>query len=440
MEALKPTNIVTEVGYVQRPDVSDEIDLGQLLRGLSKQWKVFAIAIVAGALLTVAYLYLSPPTYRIESVLRVPTLNELGDITGQNLIDIKPNSAFQRVVNQIVSPDLQIKALKGSQLFKISGDENVQTIEQKLSGIRNQISVTRIRHDYYELGKDEKPPIEELTVSIGSANPEAAVDFLQRLIAMSADSAMAQFNADVRTVKESRVLQVKGQLSALTNAVENNRMAEISRLEAANQVLIAEFQQQVDLLVSKAKKDRLNQIIRLQEAITTAKTLNIVDPVTWDGLRPSRDTSQITNELAGTDDKLPLYFQGTRILDAELARLEGRKDDRPFLGELSKLEKQISELENDPKIAALKARQDDTIYIEKYNQLQTELADLLSQTARFSGAQMAVVTQDAFVPGQSTRNSVHYLVVGILLSFFIGLIVALALLSMKQDNSEQIPK
>lgn len=440
MEVLKPTNIVTEVGYVQRPDVSDEIDLGQLLRGLAKEWKVICGAILAGAILTVAYLYLSSPTYRIESVLRVPTLNELGAITDQNLIDIKPNSAFQRVVNQIVSPDLQIKALKGSQLFGVSGDEKEQTIEQKLSRIRNEISVTRIRHDYYELGKDEKPPIKELTVSIGSANPEAAVDFLQRLIAMSADSAMAQFNADVRTVKESRVLQVKGQLSALTSAVENNRMAEISRLEAANQVLIAEFQQQVDLLVSKAKKDRLNQIIRLQEAITTAKTLDIVDPVTWDDLRPSRDTSQITNELAGTDDKLPLYFQGTRILNAELGRLEGRKDDRPFLGALSKLEKQISELENDPKIAALKTRQDDSIYIEKYNQLQTELADLLSQPVQFSGAQMAVVTQGAFVPGQSTRNSVLYLAVGILLSFFIGLIVALALLSMKPNHSEQIPQ
>jgi LPS O-antigen subunit length determinant protein (WzzB/FepE family) len=364
----------------------------------------------------------------------------LGDIADQNLVDVKPSTAFLRVVNQIVSPDLQINAFRESQLFEVLGDENEATLEQKFSGVRNQLSVTRIRHDYYELGKDEKSPMQELTVSIESDEPEGAVDFLQRLVAMSADSAIDLFTSDVRTVKENRVQEVKGQLNILASAVENNRLAEIRRLEAANQESIVKLQQQVDLQVSKAKKDRLNQIIRLQEAITTANALNLVDPVTWDDLRPSRDTSQITNELAGTDDRLPLYFQGTRILNAELARLESRKDDKPFIGELSKLEKQISELENDPKIAALKARQDDSIYIEKYNQLQTELADLLSQPIEFSGAQMAVVTQGAFVPGQSTRNPVLYLAVGILLSFFIGLIVALALLSMKPDHSEQIPQ
>jgi len=353
---------------------------------------------------------------------------------------MNPNSAFQRVVDQIVSPDLQIKALKGSQLFGISGDEKEQTIEQKLSGIRNQLSVSRIRHDYYELGKDEKTPIKELIVSIESAKPEAAVDFLQRLVAMSADSAMDLFTSDVRTIKENRIQQVKDQLNAQARAVENNRLAEIGRLEAKNQELISGLRQQIDLLVSKAKKDRLNKISRLQEATTIASALNLIDPVFWDDLRPSRETSPITNELVGTNDRLPLYFQGTRILDAELTRLESRKDDRPFIGVLSNLEKQIIELENDPKIAALKARQDDGIYIEKYNQLQTELADLLSQAVQFSGARMAVVTQDAFVPGQSSRNSVRYLAVGILLSFFIGLIVALALISMKQDHSEQIPQ
>jgi len=440
MEALRPTNIVTEVGYVQRPDVSDEIDLGQLLRGLSKQWKVLAIAIVAGALLTLGYLFLSPPTYRIESVLRVPTINELGNIADQSLIDVKPSFAFQRVVNQIVSPDLQIKAFRESQLLKVLGVENEPTLEQKFLGIRNQLSVTRIKHDYYELGKNEKSPIKELTVSIESSSPEGAVDFLQRLVAMSADSAMDLFGSDVRSVKENRIRKVKGQLNALASALEINRLAEIRRLEAANQALVVKLRQQFDLLISKAKKDRLNQIVRLHEAITTANTLNIVDPVFWDDFRPDRATSQITNDLAGTDDRLPLYFQGTRILNAELARLENRKDDKPFISELPNLEKQIFELENDPKIAALKARQDDSIYIEKYNQLQTELADLLSQPVEFSGAQMAVVTQGAFVPGQSTRNPVLYLAVGVLLSFFLGLIVALARLSMQQNHIDKMPE
>lgn len=438
MEALRPTNIVTEVAYVQHPDSSDEIDLGQLLRGLAKEWKVIAIAIVAGVLLTLAYLYISPPTYRVESVLRVPTINELGDVADQRLIDIKPDAAFQRVISQIVSPDLQIKALRESRLLNDLSDGNEQALKQQFSGIRNQISLSRIRHEYYELGKDEKTPINELVLAIESHNPEAAVDFLQRLVAMSADSAIDLFTSDVSAVKENRLQHVKGQLKTLASAVESNRMAEIRRLEAMNQEQIANFQQQVDLLVGKAKKDRLNRIIRLQEAISTAEMLNLVDPVTWDDLRPGHDASQITNELAGTDASLPLYFQGTRILNAELARLESRKNDRPFIGELSKLEKQISELENDPKIAALKARQDDTIYVEKYNQLQTELADLSSQPAQFTGAQMAVVSQGAFVPGHSTRNSVNYLVVAIILSLFGGLLIVLVRLSMQQNNIEQI--
>lgn len=438
MEALRPTNIVTEVAYVQRPDLSDEIDLGQLLRGLSKEWSIIAIAIMAGALLTLAHLFLSPPTYRVESELRVPTINELGDIADQNLIDIKPDTALQRVINQIVSPDVQIRALLESRLLDNAYDGNEQLLKQQIADIRNRISLTRIRHEHYELGKDEKTPINELVVSIESSNPEAAVDFLQRLVIMSADSSMDLFTSDVRTVKENRVRQVKGQLNALASAVENNRLAEILRLEAANKEFIAQHQQQIDLLIRKAKKDRLNEIVRLREANMTANTLNLTDPVSWDDLRPNRDASQITNELAGTDERLPLYFQGTRILNAELARLESRKDDRPFISELPELEKQISELENDTKIAALKARQDDSIYIKKYNLLQTELADLLSQPVQFSGAQMAVVTQAPFVPGQSTRNSAYILAAGILLSIFVGLIVALVRLSMRQNHIEQV--
>ena len=209
------------------------------------------------------------------------------------------------------------------------------------------------------------------------------------------------------------------------------------RLREANQEMIFGLQQQIDLKISKAKKDRENRIVQLSEALKTATQLGIKEPVTWDDLRPLRKSTQITNELGDKDSTVPLYFRGSRLINAELVQLKERKDDKPFIGGLTELEAKIIEIQNDPKIVALQSRANDTIYIEKYDELQRQLADLIEQPTQFENVQMAIVVQPALIPSRAMRNSMLIVLIGIFLTGFLALIVALIRVLIRTSESRQ---
>jgi LPS O-antigen subunit length determinant protein (WzzB/FepE family) len=225
----------------------------------------------------------------------------------------------------------------------------------------------------------------------------------------------------------------------MTLAAERSRQAEITRLQELNNESINKLQQQVDLKIRKAQQDRENSIIRLNEAIKTATELGIREPVSWDDLRPERKSTQIVNDLGSKDDFAPLYFRGTRLLQAELELLRSRADDKPFIEGLTDLESQILQLRYDPRIEALNARANDTIYIENYDALQRDLKDLLSQAEHFSNVQMAVISQPATVPSGPTRSPLIIVVIGLIVSGFLALIIACVRLALRNSKHEGQP-
>jgi LPS O-antigen subunit length determinant protein (WzzB/FepE family) len=194
---------------------------------------------------------------------------------------------------------------------------------------------------------------------------------------------------------------------------------------------------QIEVRLEQARLDRENRIVQLQEALQTATRLGIEEPVTWDDLRPLRKSTQVINEFGESKESSPDYFRGTRLLSAELARLQERQDDRPFVGGLTELEKQIVEIQNDPQLAALKARPDDTIYVKQFDELQRQLTDLLKKPTEFDNAQMAVVTQPAEVAAAPIRSPLLIFAVGVFLAGLLALFVAMIRIALR--NSEPRP-
>jgi chain length determinant protein (polysaccharide antigen chain regulator) len=270
-----------------------------------------------------------------------------------------------------------------------------------------------------------------------SKQPEAAAEFVEALIINAHEKAIANFSNDVSRVRNARIDRIKEQLNSLSLAAKQSREAAITRLQETNQQATAALQLQIDLKLKKARQDRENRIVQLQEALKTATQLGIDEPVTWDDLRPLRKSTQVVNELGNGDNTLPAYFRGTRLLEAELTQFKERQDDKPFVGGLTELERQVKEIQDDPKLAALKARVDDTIYVEQYDDLQRKLADLLEQPTEFTNAQMAVITQPAQVPSRSIRSPLLRFVLGIFLSGFIALIVAMIRIAVRNSQSRQ---
>ena len=412
----------------------DEIELGNLIRDLVGEWKIMAAVLAIGAIASIAAAFFLPKTYLVESILRVPTFYELGDVRDQNIIEVTPEDSMTRVIDKLLAPEIQQKALQSSSLGAQLLENSETSKDQLIQQLRKNFTLNIIKHDYYQIGKGDKTPLKEISVSLKSDEPGLAAEFIQVLIAQARSQALLDFSNDVSTVKSTRINDIHERLGAMTLAGKQSREAEIMRLQAANGEVIARLQQQIDLTIRKARQDRENRIIQLADAISTAESLGINEPVTWDDLRPLRKSTQITNELGERDDDMPLYFRGTRLLRAELDQLKNRADDRPFVPSLTELENQIVQLQNDTKIVALQSRANDTIYIEKFDDLQRQLKNILRQPDQFSKSQMAVVSQPATIPSGPMRNPLIIVVIGLVLSGFLALVIAFVRIAMRNGE------
>ena len=429
--AAPPAYVYSDVG-------DDEIDLGILLRNLAGEWKAIALVMVIGFLASVAYALSSQKVYLVETIVRPPTVHELGEVAVQSLIHIDPSEAFRRFIQISVNPETHAQTIVTNGLLDALSPSGELTSSQVVRQIYGDFSLSIVEHGYYELEAGDKTPLDQVSFSVKSAVPEVAVKYLQKLIDTAERLCQSDFSADVSVTKLNKIKAIEETIQSMTKAARQSRESEIKRLEEANQETIARLQQQVDLKIRKAIKGRENQIVQLEEALKTANALNIREPVTWDDLRPLRRSSQVTNEIGDKDSTAPLYFRGSRLLEAELERLKSRRDDRPFVAGLADLENQIIQAQNDPRIAALKARENDTIYIEKLNDLQIKLAALLAQPTEFDNVRFAVVSQAAVIPPAPIRSRMLYIVIGTVGSFFVALIVAIILLSLRNSGRREL--
>lgn len=436
LEAIetKPQNL-DAIYY--RDAAIDEINLGDLICNLINEWKTFVLVMAIGIAASIALAYLLPRVYLVEATLRIPSVNEMGDLKEQSILEITPAQSLRRVADQLLAPNVQREALERSSWLKSHSEDSESVLNEMAENILNELSLDVLRHDYYELNKDEKTPFREISLSLPSSQSELVAEYLATLIEHAHESALSDLTNDIRKVRDNRIQSLEDNLQTLSLAEKQIREAEISRLEEANQESIFKLQQQIDLTVRKARLDRENRIIQLAEARNTAESLGISEPVTWDDLRPMRKSAQITNELGGNDPSEPLYFRGTRLLDAELNLLRQREDDKPFIGDLTSLEKEIIQLQNDPRIATLKARVSDAIFTEQYDDLQRKLAELAVQPTRFENGVMAVVTRPPLIPSSPIRNPLLIVLIGVLLSVFVALMVVIIRISISNSDLSQ---
>lgn len=419
-------------------DPRDEVELNQLVQGIVREWKALAIVFAIGSICSILIALYLPRVYLVEAILRAPSLHELGDIRDQELLEVSPQLSITRVIDLILSPEVQQSAFEKSELGKkrlsqSSVPTNVQVAEQ----INSNLSLNVIKHEYYGLVKGEKVPLKAISVTFKSKEPELAAEFVQLLVEQAQIDAMASFENDVRAAKNTKIGNIQRKLDALSLAAKQNREAEIARLQEANRESILKQQQLIELKVWNANQERKNRIIHLTEALATAESLGIKEPITWDDLRPKRDSTQIINDINGGDKAEPLYFLGTRLLQAELSMLKNRPDDRPYVAGLTELEARLAELQNDSRIATLILRSDDQIHIENYDDLQRQLKDLLSQSDQFENAQLAVVNQAATVPSTPMRNPLVIIAIGLFLSVFLAFLVVFIRLSLNKSEPHQ---
>lgn len=428
-----------DLAHLRPAPHSDEIDLGELIRNLLAQWKLIIGITALGAVLSVIYAITQPKIYKVSAIASVPTLGQLGEATTQNIINLNTSSAFVQFLDQISSYQVKQAVFEQSDLLAKLKENTENSTELDnltlLNSTLENFKIARIARDYVDVKPEEVPELLDVAIELQTAHPEEAAKYINQLIDESNQLAKKHFEANLVKVKSERISQLERSIEQLTIAERKARLAQIKRIEESHAVKIKEIEQNMNLELVKAKQDRANSIIKYEEALATAKTLNIENPTTWDDLRTKVNQSQITNELNDKGRSEPLYFQGSRILAAEITRLKNRTSDEPFLSSITEYKRQIEAIKNDPALADLKTRVDDTIYLESYNSMLSELAIIEGQITELPSTQFVNVLATAFTPSAPIKpNKALIAIAGTVLAGFMALFIALIRIAVRSDK------
>ena len=244
-----------------------------------------------------AFAFLTAPTYESRAGVLPPRLS---DIAGYNLG--RSEAKLERVkvddVYRVFKRNLFSDALKRELFLKAylpSLDEDAA------SGAQDRLW-RRFNEQLSIRVPDAKSNPDFFTITLQHEDPQIAAEWANRYVDMAAKKTEAD--------------------------MQSNLLAEIGTKAQA-------IERQIEVLRAKAESRRLDRVVRLREALQVAEAVGADAPQVITG-KTSSD-----GELAEFMDGSLMYMRGAKAVRAELAVLEKREDDAPFIPELRGLESQL---------------------------------------------------------------------------------------------------
>ena len=293
---LQPLNSVNPQSPGDRPVYNDEIDLVDLCAKLWRgRWKVVIASIICLSL-AVVYLYITPKTYKLETVLAPPMAGDLAPIQPPaadgryTLPSIGSGQVYELLNGYLQSEEKQLGFWMA--FHAITADNTLS--EDARSGFlrfRNSLALSAGKKDDVAL-----------TVSLDTESPDEDVKLLADFISYTNRQVIENL---VDRMEEVLVIQ-KGKLSE-----------DIGRTRTQYQVQLQD------------------QIARLQEDLAIA---------TKNGIEETPYTQLANVELKVVDNR---FLLGEKMLSAQLEALENRKDNDAFVPGLRNLQNQLERIEAD---------------------------------------------------------------------------------------------
>jgi len=282
----------------------DEISLIDLWRVVAARKNLILLIFLAAIGLASAYVFLAGSLYRAEAHLLPPQQQDIQSlIIGKEGLEITlntPNLIYRAFLSNFKSKGVRREFFNAYDLAdyyladKLHTDADIDRIFDKVFSENLQL-------------RADKQDASLVVVRFGDSDPELAAQRLNQFIAF----------ANERTVR-----QLLGNINAAIRA-------EIERVRRQ--------------LASKSKlatQRRYDAITKLQEALRVARVLGFEGV---DSLAVIADTEKAAIEV--NTAQIPLYMRGAKALEAEIAVLESRKSDEPFIAGLRDLQEKLAFLE-----------------------------------------------------------------------------------------------
>jgi len=294
------------VYVVPYADRDDEISLIGLWHVIVVRKMVILLSFLAAMLLASVYVYWAEPLYRAEVELLPPQQKDI-----QGLIDYRGKEGLE--IEQY-TPNIVYKAflknLKSSGLRRDFFDTHDLIDHYFADKPHTDADIDRIFDEKFNVSlqiQADKQDVSFVTVKFADSDPVLAAQWLNQFVVLANERTIQQLFSDINAVIQAEIEWVKHQLA--------------SKLKLAAQ-------------------RRYDIIISLREALRVAKALGIESA----GSHPvaaNKEKSSIEVNTA----QVPLYMRGTKALEVEIAVLESRKSDEPFIAGLRDLKEKLVFLE-----------------------------------------------------------------------------------------------
>jgi LPS O-antigen subunit length determinant protein (WzzB/FepE family) len=208
-----------------------------------------------------------------------------------------------------------------------------------------------------------------------------------------------QVGADLKVIVNNRLNELKGKIDAARSNYETSKAAKIARLLEADKVKRARLRDELTALRLQLKMERNGQLAELDEAISIARSVGIKNPTVPAAMGEDayRGSSQVMRTVV-TNQKLPLYFMGTALLEAERKALQQRTNDDFTNTRVAEIGKELRMLDVNREVEVLNSRQNEDVFLQGVEPLWAEEARLRGLNIDMSALKLVTVDRQAQAP------------------------------------------
>ncbi|MFJ4443764.1 Wzz/FepE/Etk N-terminal domain-containing protein [Pseudomonas sp. NPDC089422] len=264
---------------------NDEVDLSELVRELWKgRFLILSIALIF-LLVAAVYVYIKAPQYEVKATVRAPSQEDIaalnigrGDKSGLKLLETKD-------VYAVYLRNLQSESIRR----KFFEDVYVPAMKAEGREVGSDLTYRQFSNDVRIESADASLSA-RASITLLAYQPQTAVYWVQLYSNLAAAQAARQLIDDVRSDAE---------------------------------VKASGLEQQIGIDRDSARRQREDKIIQLKEALQIARAVGLEKPPFISASLASELSSEISGGLA--------YMRGSKALEAEIATLEGRVSDDPYI-------------------------------------------------------------------------------------------------------------
>lgn len=279
----------------ERLNNEDEIDLVELVQGVWRH-KIWVLIVAAPiTVMGVLYAQLATPVYEAKLYVQPPPQNDIsqlnygrGGSTGLGVLAVR--DVYDIYLRSLQSEAVRNKFFRSVYLPTLSEEER----KQSRDGLYGEFNTVM------KVGLVSKDTPNRYVITAHAADPQQAAAWVNTFAEMSADAAKHE-------------------------VLESSRSEMLVKADNLEQEIIG--------AKSSTGKEREDRVAQLKEALVIAKSIGLEKP-------PLISGTLSTEVSAGMDGSLT-YMRGSKALESEIANLETRESDDPFVRGLREKEEAV---------------------------------------------------------------------------------------------------